>query len=634
MGQSNTGWPGWRRLGAAALLLAPLFASGQTLIPRPRLDWRRIGNSSQVVGLASPAGGPVDRVWFDTGGRLSAMLPDSRTFSTSDLETWKPLTAEPPAVAPPPAGTTTPEGGVRLITSRGGLVVYAAGRHAWRSEDGGLNWTNLTAYQQQSLLGGEVRDLAVDPNDNQRIAAATTSGVWLSVDAGQSWLGLNDGLPNLPVRRILSAPAGTRGLRIAVAAASQLREMEWMPGQTSGWLPSRESSLAVEQELRRAIGLQFGTEITAVAAVGEAVYAGTADGRMLVSLDAARNWRSFAAPGAGRVERIMTDPADREFALAALSGTDGPRLLRTLNAGGFWDDLTANLPAGPSYGVAADRATGGLYLATATGLYYTVADLRAPAPATVWTTLDPGLPAGEVRDVRLDDAGNVLLAAVEGHGVYAAPAPHRVRQPRVVHTFDMRDRAAAPGALVSVLGAQVRSATVNQRSVPVLDANEAESQIQIPFEATGDTLQLVVQSRQGRLVFGLPLQDTAPVVLIDRDGTPMLMDGDSGVQLDAMHPAHPGTRVQVLMSGLGRVQPDWPTGMAAPLEDAPRVAAPLRATLNGASVPVVRATLAPGLIGYYLVEVQLPEFVDSGAGELVLEAAGKASNRVRVYLAQ
>jgi len=576
----------------------------------------------------------VDRVWFDNSGRLAALLPTANTFVTSDMETWKAEVVPPPAAAQAPAGAVAPEAGARLMPSRGGLIVYAAGRHAWRSEDGGLNWNNLTAFRTESLLGGAVRDLAVDPNDNQRIAVATTSGVWLSVDGGLSWQGLNDGLPNLPVRRILNSPAGTRGLRIAVADGAQVREMEWAPGQTAGWLPTRESMLAIELELRKAIALQLETDITAVAVSGEAVYAGTPDGRLFVSLDMGRNWRSFASPGAGRVERIVADSSDRNFALAAISGDSGPRVLRTLNGGGFWDDLTANLPAGPAYGVAADRATGGLYLATATGIYYTVADLRAPAPATAWTSLSAGLPEGAVRDVRIDDAGHVLLAAVEGHGVYSTPAPHRARQPRVVHTFDMRAGAAAPGVLLSVLGAQVRSATVNQRSVPVLDSNEAESQIQIPFEVSGNSLQLVVQSREGQLVFGLPLQDASPVVLVDRDGTPMLVDGDSGVQLDAMHPARPGSRVQVLMSGLGKVLPDWPTGMAAPLEDAPRVQAQLRATLNGLTVPVLRATLAPGLIGYYLVEVQLPEFLDSGAGELSLEAAGKASNRVRIYLGQ
>ena len=114
----------------------------------------------------------------------------------------------------------------------------------------------------------------------------------------------------------------------------------------------------------------------------------------------------------------------------------------------------------------------------------------------------------------------------------------------------------------------------------------------------------------------------------------MLIDADSGVQLDAMHPARPGMRVQILMSGLGRVQPAWPTGLAAPLEDAPRVTAAMRASLDTIPLEVTRATLAPGYIGYYLVELQLPELLNAGASELLLEAAGTPSNRVRMIVAQ
>jgi uncharacterized protein (TIGR03437 family) len=93
-------------------------------------------------------------------------------------------------------------------------------------------------------------------------------------------------------------------------------------------------------------------------------------------------------------------------------------------------------------------------------------------------------------------------------------------------------------------------------------------------------------------------------------------------------------RLQLLMGGLGRVIPDWPAGMAAPLADPPRVASPLRAWLDGAEIPVQRATLAPGYIGYYLVELRLPEFLPAGALELSVEAAGERSNRVRLYVAE
>ncbi len=86
------------------------------------------------------------------------------------------------------------------------------------------------------------------------------------------------------------------------------------------------------------------------------------------------------------------------------------------------------------------------------------------------------------------------------------------------------------------------------------------------------------------------------------------------------------------MTGRGRVQPDWPTGVPAPLENVPRVVAPVRAWLDKTPVEVTRATLAPGYVGFYLVEVQLPDIVNFGPAELYLESESRQSNRVRVYL--
>jgi uncharacterized protein (TIGR03437 family) len=47
---------------------------------------------------------------------------------------------------------------------------------------------------------------------------------------------------------------------------------------------------------------------------------------------------------------------------------------------------------------------------------------------------------------------------------------------------------------------------------------------------------------------------------------------------------------------------------------------------------VTRATLAPGYVGFYLIEVQLPKLVNSGPAELYLDVDGQPSNRVRVYI--
>jgi uncharacterized protein (TIGR03437 family) len=131
----------------------------------------------------------------------------------------------------------------------------------------------------------------------------------------------------------------------------------------------------------------------------------------------------------------------------------------------------------------------------------------------------------------------------------------------------------------------------------------------------------------------LRLAAAAPAILVDRDGTPMAMDGATGALLDAGNPARAGATVQILASGLGKVTPSWPAGLAAPMgENAPTVVEQVKAYLDGSPVEVIRATLAPGYIGYYLVEVRLPEIVNAGAAEIFLEAGNSPTNKVRLYI--
>jgi uncharacterized protein (TIGR03437 family) len=218
--------------------------------------------------------------------------------------------------------------------------------------------------------------------------------------------------------------------------------------------------------------------------------------------------------------------------------------------------------------------------------------------------------------------------------VYTTIAPHRLRDARIVNAADYSARATAPGALLSVLGARVESARSEDVAAPVLDANETASQIQVPFEAKGDTLSLSLMAASGPLTFGVQLKSASPAIFVDPDGTPLIMDAVSGVLLDASRPAHASSRIQVLATGLGQVKPDWPTGLAAPMTDPPRVAATVHAYLDGSPVEVTEASLARGLIGFYLIEIQLPRIADTGPAELYIEAEGQQSNRVRLYVEQ
>ena len=62
------------------------------------------------------------------------------------------------------------------------------------------------------------------------------------------------------------------------------------------------------------------------------------------------------------------------------------------------------------------------------------------------------------------------------------------------------------------------------------------------------------------------------------------------------------------------------------------MAAAVRAYVERTPITVTRATLAPGYVGFYLIELQLPTLVNAGPAELYLTADGQESNRVTVYL--
>ena len=624
----------------SSILLAGIVWAQPSALPPS--DWRHIGNSAIDRGLAGLATGPVDRVWYTPdGSRLFVRTQLGQVWETTDFETWKPAeqaAAEPVARFTP---SRLPENGARIRTPSGQSFgsIYAFGKFAWRSSDSGASWDNLTGYRDTSLLGAGLSDLAISPRNEEEIVAVGANGVFRSADGGKSWSGINQGLPNLHAARLLSLPANGRGTTLGLTDGQVI---EWQPGEKQAWRAADNTAFATQQQLRAALTTRYGGRVTAITdVVGNYFYAGLSDGRLLASSQSGERPITFPSSEVGAVEAIWVDPQDPRVAIAVFGArarperpfqTTATHVLRTMNGGTAWDDLTANLPDVGVHGVTADRASGAIYVATDRGVFVAYVELGTLSSNRQWIAV-AGLPKAPVVDVKLDAGGNQLWAAVEGFGVYAALAPHRLRDPRVVSAADLMTRAVAPGSLLSVLGTRVQSARAGDLAVPVLDANENESQIQIPFEASGSSVSLDMAGASGRrLLTPLTLGSAAPAIFVDRDGTPMVLDADSGVLLDSMRPAHIGSRVQILATGLGRVDPSWPTGLAAPVENPPKVAATVRVYLDRAPVEVTRAVLAPGYIGFYLVEVEIPKIVNYGAAELYVEIDGQASNRVRVFI--
>lgn len=588
----------------------------------------------RLSGLAT---GPVSGAGFSADGTtVYARTVTGRWLATEDGETWK-VTDRAPAGGASATVDRLPEPGAQVIGAGRAGWAYAFANHVWRTEDNGRSWRNLTQWKQTSLLGGPVSDAAVRPGVPEELVVSAATGIWKSADAGITWLSLNEGLPQLPVRRIVSLPRGTEGLRVAMLAPYTMTPavFEWAPGERTAWQPV-SGNLLREQLVRMALSREFGVTVSALGYAGDVIYAGAEDGRVFVSLNRGESWLPPAQNPGAVVQAFAIDEREPRRALVSLQRREaGPALLRTTNGGLIWDDMTANLGDPSVYGVAANFESGAIYAATDSGVYWTSTDLTAMGPATQWRKMGGRLPEAPVFDVKLDALGQTLYAAVYGYGIYTETTPHRMRDWRIVNAADWSARGAAPGALLSVLGGKVQNVRAGEKPVLVLSRGDRETQIQLPYDLEGATVALSLEAEGGMVQSSLPLAPAAPAILVDRDGTPMAMDGATGTLVDGSNPARAGAVLQVLASGMGRVSPNWPLGLAAPMgESAPVVQAEVKAYLDGTPLEVIRATLAPGYIGYYLIEVRLPDIVNSGGAELFLEAGNSTTNKVRLYVEQ
>ncbi len=614
-----------RAIACFALLCE--IALGQSS-PEPAPTWRKLGNESVGLNLAGPAGGSVDSVWFSpSGDRLYARTASGQVFETSDFAGWMPSKTSTPPPSDPAART-------QWIDGR----YYALGQDLEVSDDNGATFVNLTSFHGVSIIGPHQHALAVSPLDSRQIVVANDLGVWHSADSGLSWSSLNEELPNLPMRRLL--PKGASGsIRAEVENIGLVELPPAAAAAHANWILSPTAPAGPQdgtESQRRAAAQSLGTEITAFAASPNVWFAGSNDGRLWSSSDSGTTWIPSTRAAGGRIEAIEAGGSNSPhsalavLALPAGSPANSPRVLRTIDDAVSWDDVSSGLPQGPIHGVAMDGVAGIAYVAGDHGVFAARVDMNSLDPVANWQIV-PGLPEARAMDVRLDPVRNILYVALDGYGLYAAPSPHRTASIRILTAADQPARAAAPGVLLHVQGSGLSLVKSESGDLATVSSSPASTQVQVPFEASGSVLALTVESSQGESRVALPLRQVAPSILVDGDGLPILVDAASGLTLDARNLAHPGGRIQVFASGLGKVNPEWRAGVPAP-EDPPVVTARVEARLNDVPVEVTRATLAPGYVGLYLVEVQLPGLLNAGAGDFSLQVNGEDSNHVQIVV--
>ena len=644
---------------AAALCLP---ASGQDT------RWRPVGPRGIELGLAGPAGSPVAETWFSaTGGTLYVMLRSGQLWETADLgETWKP--GEPGALSRR-GETLGRAAGSEDVMNRvlrdpyGPGTSYSLGHDLLRSYDGGKSWANLTGGSLGSVIGNWQSSMAFSPVDPNLVVVGNSMGLWKSFDRGVTWTSLNRALPNFP--RAEFAPADfSGGVRIV---AESIGTLELSGSGTVGFWqlqksrPVESRRFSGDDATRRAEKLAALPEgfdvsyrvwrgqdaispdltacsqgecadprrhfVTALSSNG-LLWAGTSDGRIWVSRDEGWDWRlSYEDFEGQRVQQIWVDPDNSSAAVAIV----GARVLRSTNGGTFWDDMSSNLPAGDWTSVVGHPAAQTLYVAGTAGVFYSRVDLDKPGPAGAWVALNASLLAATVDDLMLDSASGRLYVTQPGYGVFQRRVPAAEEAIEAFNAADLSRRAAAPGSLLTIRGIKADRATAGGMNAPILSAESHETQVQLPFSHTGRSLRLSLGSDAGTFELSVPFMNVSPAIFIE-DGDPLILDAGSGSIIGWHWPARVGSTLLIMATGLGRVNPVWPAGVAAPLYNAPKPVAKVTASLNGAPLKVISSQLAGGYVGTYVVEVELPVSVIPGLSEIRIFADGIGSNAVRLVI--
>ena len=273
--------------------------------------------------------------------------------------------------------TVGPDGALAVAHPLRATRMYAAGKFAYRSDDSGLNWTNVTRTGSGSILGGTLSDTAVSPRNPEEVVVAGSNGLWRSMDGGESWSGLNDGFPNLPVERILAAPGDGKPIHIAAGGT----EFVWAVGERLGMAfgrqrPRLSPSKIYAPPLRRLWELP--SRLSPVRAMSSMPAPPTDVSSFPVTVGPI-GARRASSPEPVPYRKNPNRHQRRKYSYGDLPTLDARgRVLRTNTSGVFWEDLSGNLPANALVrGIAFDRESSAVYAATDRGVFHATTESGA-----------------------------------------------------------------------------------------------------------------------------------------------------------------------------------------------------------------------------------------------------------------
>jgi uncharacterized protein (TIGR03437 family) len=251
-------------------------------------------------------------------------------------------------------------------------------------------------------------------------------------------------------------------------------------------------------------------------------------------------------------------------------------------------------------------------------------------PTTTTTTIGSGF----MRSLVALPNGNAIVSlSTTGFTVLPWKYDTALATPQINSIVSAADGASpvAPGGLFSISGsnlAPIKVAsnqvplpttlgdscmTINSELVPLIFVSPSEINGQIPFDILGGST-MILQTQAGvsnSFLFNVPADapsvfETAIPGWASALPTVVRQEGDQWLTVTPTDPIHPNDQLAIFATGLGAVSPEVNSGYPGPTSPLAQALIEPVVTLGSAALFVSYAGLAPGEVGVYQINAQVP----------------------------
>ncbi len=220
----------------------------------------------------------------------------------------------------------------------------------------------------------------------------------------------------------------------------------------------------------------------------------------------------------------------------------------------------------------------------------------------------------------------------------------------VVNAASFASGSVCPGSIVSIFGNNLAAATgaatsfplptnikgtqvaINGLAAPLFFVSASQINAQVPWELDGQTQASLTVTAGGQTSAAVlaNLSLFGPGVFSTNgqgNGQGAILDAQYRL-VDSSNPATPGSVVLIYCTGLGAVANQALTGSPSPSDSVDLTATTPTVVIGGSPAPVLFSGLAPGWVGLYQINAQVPATVTAGISTVSVSIGGVALNVV------